>query len=91
MFPYEADVPFERMPFVNWLILVLIIAVFWLQYAVDQYVDDVRARDAIWAPFVLRHFSFTELIGYMWLQHSVLHVVGNAAMYFQDTFVIFGP
>ncbi len=77
IFPCEADVPFERTPFVNWLILVLIIAVFWLQYAVNQDVDNAQAREAIWAPFVLRHFSFTELIGYMWLQHSVIHVVGN--------------
>lgn len=77
IFPCEADVPFERRPFVNWLILVLIIAVFWLQYAVNQDVDDAQAREAIWAPFVLRHFSFTELIGYMWLQHSVFHVLGN--------------
>ena len=77
MFPYEADVPFERRPFVNWLILVLIVALFWLHYAANQGVDGTQAREAIWAPFVLRHFSFTELIGYMWLQHSVLHVVGN--------------
>lgn len=77
MFPYEADVPFERRPFVNWLILVLIVAVFWLQYAANQDVDGAQAREAIWAPFVLRYFSFTELIGYMWLQHSVYHVVGN--------------
>ncbi len=77
IFPCDADVPFERTPFVNWLILALIIAVFWLQYAVNQDVDGVQARETIWAPFVLRHFSFTELIGYMWLQHSVFHVVGN--------------
>ncbi len=77
IFPCEADVPFERRPFANWVILVLIIAMFWLQYAINQDVDDVQAREAIWAPFVLRHFSFTQLIDYMWLQHSVLHVVGN--------------
>ena len=77
IFPCEADVPFERRPFVNWLILILIIAVFWLRYAINQDVDGAQAREAIWAPFVLRHFSFTELIGYMWLQHTVFHVVGN--------------
>lgn len=77
IFPCEADVPFERRPFVNWLILILIVAVFWLQYAAKQDVGGDQPREAFWAPFVLRHFSFTQLIGYMWLQHSVLHVVGN--------------
>ena len=71
IFPCEADVPYERRPYVNWLILISIVVVFWLQYAAGRDADSAQAREAIGAPYVLRHFSPIQLIGYMWLQHSL--------------------
>ena len=73
----EAEVLYDRRPFVNWVVLVLIVGVFVVQYAVDRNVEGVQAREAVWRPFVLSRFGVTQLTGYMWLQRNILYVVVN--------------
>lgn len=80
--PYRVDVPFDRRPVMNWLIVVAVVAAFGLQIAaILQQLDQPGAEpeEAMGAVerFVLDDWSFTGLFGYMWLHGGPFHLIGN--------------
>jgi len=66
--PYEVDVPFDRQPFLNWLIIAVIILVFVLQMSseVENYED-----------LLLDGYNVKGLFAHMWLHANIFHIVGN--------------
>ncbi len=83
--PLRVDVPQDRWPVVNWLIIVGAIAVFTFQfgYAAYYFVGPVptdslatKIYDFSWT-FVLDGFSLKGLLGHMWLHGGIIHILGN--------------
>lgn len=66
--PSEVDVPFDRHPFVNWLIVGVTILVFGWQITVGP--EGV-------ADYILDGFNIKGLFGHMWLHAGFFHIVGN--------------
>jgi membrane associated rhomboid family serine protease len=66
--PYQVDVPMERWPVANWVILAAIAAAFVLQ---------LSASGASLEPYVLDGWSPRGLLGHMWLHADLLHLLGN--------------
>ncbi len=66
--PYKVDVHNNRKPFVNYLVMIAIVAVFALQ---ESHLGD-RTK-----PFELAGWSARGLLGYMWLHDGYLHIIGN--------------
>ncbi|UCF43336.1 MAG: rhomboid family intramembrane serine protease [Planctomycetota bacterium] len=87
--PWKVDVPQDRWPVANYLIIALCVAVFVLvaylfyqMYAeqdeegVDKVVCEPEAPELI-KPYVLEEFSVTGLFGHIWLHAGPLHLLGN--------------
>ena len=66
--PYQVDVPMERWPVANWIILAGIAAAFMLQ---------LSASGASLDPYVLDGWSARGLVGHMWLHLGLIHLLGN--------------
>lgn len=66
--PYEVDVPFDRHPFLNWLIIAVIILVFVLQMSseAENYED-----------LLLDGYNVKGFFAHMWLHRDIFHIVGN--------------
>lgn len=78
LIPYELDVPFEREPWMNWLLVGSIAAVFVLQAAWwIQTPTEGNLDQSPFGPYILRHFNGKELFGHMWLHSGILHLIGN--------------
>ncbi|MBE0536568.1 MAG: rhomboid family intramembrane serine protease [Phycisphaerae bacterium] len=75
--PYELDVPFERTPFVNWLLVASIIAVFVPQVLVMLNAPNEEAAFGPFKEYVLDGFSVRGLVGHMWLHGGIVHLIGN--------------
>lgn len=90
LIPYAVDVPLDRKPIVNWLLIISIMAVFGLQMlsllAADQYdawhpgdgqqpAREFRPQEPpVW---VLTGWDLRGLIGHMWLHGGLVHLAGN--------------
>ncbi len=87
--PWKADVPFERDPVTNWLLVASVVAVFglemsWAMHHPYIFSDvDPEATQAVYEPtpfdpYVLSGFSnLRGLFGHMWLHANFLHIFGN--------------
>lgn len=66
--PYEVDVPFDRHPFLNWLIIAVIILVFVLQMSseAENYED-----------LLLDGYNVRGFFAHMWLHGNIFHIAGN--------------
>jgi membrane associated rhomboid family serine protease len=90
LIPYEVDVPYDRQPVMNWLVVSAIIVVFILiwkwqhdsekrlqrEFASGQRIEDVRDIDPT-TPYVLYGWTFEGFLGHMWIHYDILHVLGN--------------
>jgi len=84
IFPWQVDVPQDRWPVMNWLIILATIAVFVLQVseAVDTVSPAVGPADApvaqsITSTMVLDGWGLRGLLGHMWLHAGLMHLLGN--------------
>ena len=75
--PYEVDVPFDRRPVANWLLIASILLVFGLQLAAAFGAAGGEATTDTTEEFVLDGFGLKGLFGHMWLHGGIIHVVGN--------------
>ena len=66
--PYKVDVRTSIRPFANYLVMIVMLAVFALQQS------NLEGRTE---PFVLTDWSVRGLFGYMWLHNGYLHIIGN--------------
>lgn len=75
LIPYAVDVPLDRKPFINWLLIASIVAVFfytvYLLFTGNlAYTDD----PSVW---ILTGWDIRGLIGHMWLHAGPIHLAGN--------------
>jgi len=81
--PYRVDVPFDRRPVMNWIILLGAVAVFALQILAiaNALADDpdapISSASGSMMQFVLQSWSLRGLFGYMWLHGDLFHLLGN--------------
>ncbi|HOK95600.1 MAG TPA: rhomboid family intramembrane serine protease [Anaerohalosphaeraceae bacterium] len=68
LIPYAVDVPFDRRPFVNWLLTASIAAAF-----VWQVADKGQTVEQ----FALNGWTLKGLFGHLWLHADILHLIGN--------------
>jgi membrane associated rhomboid family serine protease len=67
LIPYRADVPMQRWPVANFVLLGCLAAVF---------VGELTSPEAA-VPFVLNGWTFQGLLGHSWLHVGLLHLAGN--------------
>lgn len=85
IFPWRVDVPQERFPVMNWLILLALVAVFAVQVAdYAAYEGDPGQKDeaeplvpGITGALMLDGWELKGLFGHMWLHGGLLHLIGN--------------
>ena len=76
--PWKVDVPQDRWPFVNWLIIVAIIGVFVLQIVTFvAQVNEEQIVEGEMGQFVLDGWGLKGLFGHMWLHGGLFHLIGN--------------
>lgn len=78
LIPYELDVPFERTPWMNWLLAGSLVAVFGLQVA--WWVQTTTSGKLELSPFgsyILRDYSLKAMVGHLWLHADIIHLIGN--------------
>ncbi len=68
LIPYKVDVYSSRIPFVNYLVMIAVVAAFVLQRICP--LKDVEQ-------FVLQGWSVAALFGHMWLHLGHFHIIGN--------------
>lgn len=71
--PYAVDVPYDRRPVMNWLLVGSVIFAYVLEY---MTISDGGGIEAI-EPFVLHGWNLQGLIGHMWLHAGFWHLFGN--------------
>lgn len=88
--PYKVDIPYDKRPVMNWLVVAVIIVVFILQFLtalnrnerirqqqrVGQEVEETEFQDPF-EPYILYGWTTEGLLGHMWLHAGFLHVIGN--------------
>lgn len=74
LLPYAVDVPFDRRPFVNWALVISVMAAFLFQIPAMTGVES--SIEAI-KPFVLDGWDVQGLFGHMWLHADPIHLGGN--------------
>ena len=67
LLPYKVDVQSSRKPFVNYLVMIGIVAAFALQPSSQQPIES----------FVLDGWSIAGLFGHMWQHMGYFHIIGN--------------
>lgn len=83
LFPYRVDVPFNYRPFVNWVVVAVVILIFVFQFAeLLQYSNQVSGAEkyvehSITMQYILNGWSIKGLFGHMWLHGGLLHLIGN--------------
>ena len=89
LLPWKVDVPFERTPVTNWLLIASIVVVFMLEMAwaannpfiiteVDPENSNAQVQSTPFDPYVLSGFTnIRGLFGHMWLHANFLHLFGN--------------
>ncbi len=91
IFPWKVDVPQDRWPVMNWLIIVATIAVFWCQrpdfeeweHRYWAYVNNPSPHKTepevpgITGALLLDGWRLKGLVGHMWLHAGWLHLIGN--------------
>ena len=70
--PLGVDVPFDRRPFLNWLVVIGCVAVFGLQ--VFAMLED---RPEAVREYMLDGYTLKGFFGHMWLHADPLHLIGN--------------
>lgn len=88
--PWKVDVPFERTPAANWLLIASVVVVFILEMVwlsdhsffiteIDPEQEElVQAEPTPFDPYVLTGFSnIRGIFGHMWLHGGFLHIFGN--------------
>ncbi len=70
--PYAVDVPFDRKPFVNWLLVISIIVAFMFEIMAISSGDETAVD-----PFVLDGWNLQGMVGHLWLHAGILHLGGN--------------
>jgi len=68
LIPYKVDVYSSRIPFVNYLVMIAMVAAFALQLTCPH---EQLER------FVLDEWSVAGLVGHMWLHTGYSHIIGN--------------
>ena len=68
LIPYKVDVYSSRIPFVNYLVMVAMVAAFALQMTCPH--EQLQR-------FVLDDWSVAGLLGHMWLHTGYSHIIGN--------------
>jgi len=91
IFPWQVDVPEDRWPVVNWLIILATVAVFFCQrpdfkewerryraYVHNPSPQKVEPEvPGITGAYMLNGWRLKGLIGHMWLHAGWLHLIGN--------------
>ena len=93
LFPWSVDVPRERLPYMNWLIILVTIAVFIVQTSDllemqtrhNPYIHDISEAEpeekeeipGITGVLTLDGWGIKGLLGHMWLHGGFLHLFGN--------------
>ena len=93
LIPWSVDVPWQRWPYMNWLIILVTVAVFLVQlpdlleYRARQnpYVHDLSRPEpdreegvpGITGELMLDGWGIKGLLGHMWLHGGILHLLGN--------------
>jgi len=72
LIPIGVDVPFDRRPFFNWLVILGCVVVFGLEILAIS-ADGPKAIDG----YLLDGFNFTGLFSHMWLHGGLVHLIGN--------------
>ncbi len=72
--PYAVDVPYDRRPVTNWLLIISVIAAFCFQFA--SY-DGGELEKQAFSKYVLDGWHWEGLLGHMWLHGDPLHLAGN--------------
>ena len=75
--PYAVDVPFERQPYVNWVLLASIICVFCFQFHLSFYAGPDERVGSVVEEYHLNGFNIRGLFGHMWIHGDLLHLAGN--------------
>jgi len=85
--PWRVDVPQDRWPFMNWLIIAGIFAVFSLQFTgvveiIPKQESNVQngqqgEEEPQISPYVLNGWEIKGLFGHMWLHGGIIHLLGN--------------
>jgi len=70
--PYAVDVPFDRRPFMNWLLVGSIVLVYGMQMLLDA-----NGEGELIYPYILDGWGVRGLFGHMWLHGGVFHLAGN--------------
>lgn len=72
LFPYAVDVPYDRRPFMNWLLVSSVIVAYCFEImAIDSH--GIEALDA----FLLEGWGLQGLVGHLWLHGDIVHLLGN--------------
>ena len=71
--PYAVDVPFDRRPVTNWLLVISVIVAFIFQFAAFNGGD----LEETFGKYVLNGWQWQGLIGHMWLHGGPIHLGGN--------------
>lgn len=70
--PYAVDVPYDRRPFANWLLVASVVLAYVAQVAVIVEGDAESVET-----FVLDGWNPVGVIGHMWLHGDIFHIAGN--------------
>ena len=72
--PYAVDVPFDRRPVVNWVLVITIVAAFLFQ--IPALTGQYGAEEKL-APYVLDGWHLPGLVSHLWLHANPIHLAGN--------------
>lgn len=73
LIPVEADVPFDKRPFTNWLIIAVNIIVFGITTAMIIEAENPEVID----PYLLKGWNWPGIVTHMWLHGDFFHILGN--------------
>ena len=73
-FPYGVDVPLDRRPVMNWLLIASAVFAFFLQTTAP----DPEAAEA----YVLKEFWGPGVLGHIWMHGDIFHLAGNLLFLF---------
>ncbi|MHC4552085.1 MAG: rhomboid family intramembrane serine protease [Planctomycetota bacterium] len=74
LLPYAVDVPFDRRPFVNWALVITVVAAFLFQ--IPALTGQYGAEEKL-VPYMLDGWDVPGLFTHMWLHADPIHLGGN--------------